>query len=131
MNFAKGLMKLEMCPVIEGEGKEWKFLGIWSKNRWEWTVSLLACMHFKATVVGFYDAMGVEQVEYILNQTELTSIVCAGAYAEKIIKMKSEGMATHVRDLILMEGETISDEMRQNATSDLKIRIHNYNDVVE
>lgn len=38
----------------------WRFLGIWAKNRWEWTVSLLAAMHYKITGVGFYDAMSTE-----------------------------------------------------------------------
>jgi len=56
--------------------------------------------------------MGVEQVEYILNQTEMSTIVCSGQYAEKIIQMKSEGMAAHVNNLILMEGEQINDEKR-------------------
>ena len=83
-------------PEIDGEGKKWRFLGIWAKNRWEWTVSLLACMHLDATVVGFYDAMGVEQVDYILNQTQMTTIVCSKDYAEKIAKMRSEGGASQV-----------------------------------
>jgi len=68
-NFAKGLLCKGLCPPTEGEdpSKQWHFLGIWAKNRWEWTVSLLACMHYGITTVGFYDAMGVDQVEFILN----------------------------------------------------------------
>jgi len=30
-----------MLPVIENEGL-WRFMGILSKNRWEWTVTELA-----------------------------------------------------------------------------------------
>lgn len=41
----------------------------------------------------------------------MTTIVCAAEYAAKIIKMKEEGMAMHVSALILMEGETLSDEL--------------------
>ena len=66
-NFAKNVKKLNLAPPVEGEGRTWNFLGIWSKNRWEWTVALLANMHYKVTTVGFYDAMGAEQVDYILN----------------------------------------------------------------
>ena len=54
--FAKGMMLKNLCPQIEGEGKLWRFIGIWAKNRWEWTNTLLACMHYKITTVGFYDA---------------------------------------------------------------------------
>ena len=58
--FAKGLMILDLCPQIEGEDKIWRFLGIWSKNRYEWASALLAAMHYKITTVGFYDAMSAE-----------------------------------------------------------------------
>lgn len=70
-NFAKGMMKYNLCPEIEGEGKQWRFLGIWTKNRWEWTASLIASMFYSVTTVGFYDAMSAEQVDYIINQTEM------------------------------------------------------------
>ena len=57
---AKGIMLRSLCPAIEAEGRRWHFLGIWAKNRWEWTVSLLAAMNYNVTVVGFYDAMSVD-----------------------------------------------------------------------
>ena len=59
-SFAKGLMVLDLCPKVEGDGRDWRFLGIWSKNRWEWTTTLLATMHYKITAVGFFDAMSNE-----------------------------------------------------------------------
>uniref|UniRef100_UPI0035C6CB46 AMP-binding protein n=1 Tax=Serratia quinivorans TaxID=137545 RepID=UPI0035C6CB46 len=68
-------MVLNLCPQIEGEEKMWRFIGIWMKNRWEWTATLLASMHYKITTVGFYDAMSSEQVDFILNQTEMTTVV--------------------------------------------------------
>ena len=54
------MMKLDLCPQVEGEGKQWRFLGIWAKNREEWTTSMLSAMHFSITAVGFYDAMSAE-----------------------------------------------------------------------
>ena len=87
-SFSKGLVNMNLCPEIEGEGKQWKFLGIWLKNRWEWSASLIACMHYSITAVGFYDAMSVEQVDFILNQTELQTLVVSPDYADKIVKMK-------------------------------------------
>ena len=45
-NFGKGLVTLNLCPEVEGEGKPWRFIGVWAKNRWEWTNTLLAGMHF-------------------------------------------------------------------------------------
>jgi len=50
-------------------------------------------MHYKITTVGFYDAMGTSAVEFILNQTEMTTIICSGFYVGKLVQMKSDGMA--------------------------------------
>lgn len=82
-----------LITEVEGEGKMWKFCGIWMKNRWEWSASLLSCMHFSITAVGFYDAMSVEQVDFILNQTEMSSMICSPDYAQKIVSMKESGKA--------------------------------------
>ena len=70
-NLARGLRKNNFCPEVadEFEGKHFSFCGIWSKNRQEWLTTLLGCMHYNYTVVGFYDAMGVKSVDFILNQT--------------------------------------------------------------
>ena len=39
---AAGLASMDLTPTIEAEGKEWKFLGIQSKNRKEWNLLHLA-----------------------------------------------------------------------------------------
>lgn len=51
----------------QAEGRSWSFNGIWSLNRAEWAITLLAGMHYDITTVGFYDAMGIDQVDFILN----------------------------------------------------------------
>lgn len=52
------MFRHSMTPEIEGEGKIWRFAGIWSQNRPEWSKIELACMNYGITTVGFYDAMG-------------------------------------------------------------------------
>ena len=91
----------DLCPLIGEEG--FRFCGIWSKNRWEWSTTLIACMYYKVIVVGFYDSMGFDAVEFILNQTELTSIVCASDYVKKILAMRENGMAAKIKTLIAMD----------------------------
>ena len=53
------MVALKLAPEVDDEGKKWRFIGIWSKNRAEWAKVLLSCMHYSITTVGFYDAMGV------------------------------------------------------------------------
>lgn len=127
-NFAKGLMSLDLCPAVEGEGRPWHFLGVWAKNREEWTVSLLGAMYYSVTVVGFYDAMAKEQVDYILNQTEMRTVVCSNVYARKLIEMKKDGMAQHLTGLIIAtegpNGEI--DEDNQEGARTLGLTCHSF-----
>lgn len=54
-------------------------------------LQLCAGMHYNITNVGFYDAMSVNAVDYIMNQTELTTIFCEGGLVKKIVGMKNKG----------------------------------------
>ena len=44
-NFSLGAMELGLVPEIEAEDKQWRFLGIKSKNRAEWYSAHLGNMH--------------------------------------------------------------------------------------
>lgn len=90
---ARGLQTLDLCPSIEAEDTQWRFIGIWSKNRYEWTSTLLAATHYNIATVGFYEAQGKAAIDYILNQTQLTTVVCAGPQTAKLVDIVSEGLA--------------------------------------
>jgi len=42
----------------EGDGRKWKFVGIWSKNRQEYFHTHTANMYFNYTTIGIFDSMG-------------------------------------------------------------------------
>ena len=109
-SLARGLEAGGFCPEVDAEeGKKIRFCGLWSKNRWEWSLTLLACMHYNITAVGFFDAMGAVQMDFILKQTELTSIMSAPEYIPILIKMKKDGQAVHVVNIISL-GDSIDAE---------------------
>lgn len=56
---AQGMNSLGLATETEGDDKKWKFVGIWSKNRWEWLATHIANMYFNHTSIGFFDSMGV------------------------------------------------------------------------
>jgi len=37
---------LKLVTETEGDGRKWKFVGIWSLNRWEWLATYIANMYF-------------------------------------------------------------------------------------
>ena len=85
-----------MCPVqehIKEDGKVWRFAGIWSRNRWEWNTCFFATQLLNVSLIGFYDAMGLETVEYIVKQHTLPTIFCSQDGLRNFIGMRTEGMA--------------------------------------
>lgn len=98
-DYAKGMQKLGLIPLIENEGT-WKFMGILAKNRWEWTVTELASVRQGATTVAFYDTLGPSALEYIIKQTELTTISCSGNYLDTLIKLKVSGRVPTLQNLV-------------------------------
>lgn len=54
-NFSLGVKALGLCPEVEHEGKMWKFMGIKSRNRYEWYTGHLGNMHQDVTTVAFFD----------------------------------------------------------------------------
>lgn len=109
-SFGSGLEALELCPEVDADGSVYKFLGLYSKNREEWTIADLACIYYNITTVPFYDALGAESMEYMLEQTGLITLFISQENLPRILKLKSEGKTSDLKYLILME--RASDELR-------------------
>jgi len=74
------LIALDLIPKIaveEENGNEYRFLGIYAKNREEWAITHLANTSVSGTTVALYDTLGPNAIEFVLRQTELTSVSCA------------------------------------------------------
>jgi len=67
-NLAKGYVALNLLDELEGEkGTMWRFMGIYAKNREEWSVTHLANLSLSGTTVAFYDTLGPQAVEFVLS----------------------------------------------------------------
>jgi long-chain acyl-CoA synthetase len=75
-------------------------LGIYSKNREEWVLTDIANLKTSVVTVGFYDTLGPTAVEYILKQTLLTTVACSSDYLPSFIKLKKEGKAVALENII-------------------------------
>jgi long-chain acyl-CoA synthetase len=100
-----------LAPVVQGEGKDQRFIAIWAKNREEWTMTLLAGMKVRTTVFGFYDAQGPESVNMIVEQTELSTIFCSADFVKKITTMKKTGTAKTIVNVVSFDKVSEADRM--------------------
>jgi long-subunit acyl-CoA synthetase (AMP-forming) len=66
-SLSHGFIALDLVPTMNAEGKDWRFMGIQSKNRKEWVLTNLANMHQKVTSVALYDTLGPEATRFVCN----------------------------------------------------------------
>ena len=67
INASCGIDTLKLCPEINHDGVDWRFLGIHSRNREEWAVMDLACLRSSITIVPFFDSLGKEALSFVIN----------------------------------------------------------------
>ena len=84
-----GYLALDMVPAIQAEDKEWRFLGIQSKNRAEWLLTHFANIFKSVTTVALYDTLGVEAIKYCVDQTEMTTVAGTMDCLRKLADLKA------------------------------------------
>ena len=107
--FLYGITKYNLCPEISvndetlGGETKMKFMGIYSRNREEWLVGSFGCQMDSIAIVTLYDTLGINSIEYILNETELTTIIAETKTFEKIIDVKKNNKFGKVENIISLK----------------------------
>ena len=129
ISFAKGVEKLGLCPEVESKlNGKFKFLGIYSRNRPEWVIADLASHCNSVTVVTIYDTLGLQAIEYILTQTQLTTIVIESIGLKKILELAKNNKTGKLKQLILVDND---DEESANELSKLGIKIYKFDEIYD
>lgn len=118
-NFASGLVALDMVPSIkEFKNYELHLFGVYSKNREEYIIADFAAILFGLTSVPIYDTLGVQAMEFILDQTKVTTIVGSGECVKKFIEGKKYG---YVKNIILFDPITDTALLEEISKSGVKL----------
>ncbi|CDW80102.1 long-chain-fatty-acid--ligase 5 [Stylonychia lemnae] len=124
---ARGIASLNLSPEIETEGTTWKFLGIHSRNREEWTVMNLACLRSAITIVPFFDSLGKDALSFVINQAELQTMCIESKNFENLINLQQDGKIPSLKSIVIFEGVTITQRQRAESQG---IRILSFQDVL-
>jgi long-chain acyl-CoA synthetase len=100
------MAQLNLTPEVNHDGTQWKFMGVYSKNREEWALTDLANIKNSVTSIAFYDTLGPLAVEFVIKQTELASVSCAGQYVSVLLKLKKDGKANSILNIISFDAVT-------------------------
>ena len=130
INFAKGAELLKLCPLFHSKlNGDFKFLGIYAKNRVEWIVAYLGSHANSATVVTIYDTLGLKAMEYIFWQTELETILIEACNLANILKLIKEKKTNKLKNLIVTDSEDEPEILQEIKT--LGINVYTFEEIIE
>ena len=110
INFSRGLNILNLCPLIKFEDEQpFRFLGIYSRNKKEWLLSYLGAMRDSITIVTIYETLGDKAVEFILEQSQVTTIVIEIKAIKKIYELAKRNKTFKLKNLLVIDKEDDED----------------------
>jgi long-chain acyl-CoA synthetase len=98
-----------------------KFLGFLAKTRLEWIVGNFGCQFDTITIIPLYETLGINSIEYILKQTELTDIFVETNSLELLLKLKETNQIGNIKNIIYL----LCDEEKPNI-EETKEKLKNY-----
>jgi long-chain acyl-CoA synthetase len=82
--------------------------GLFLKNCSAWIIAEQACYAQSAVTVPLYDTLGPEPVQYIINQTGMSAILCS--VLELPVLLRVCGSCPHVKTIIVKDARSDVDE---------------------
>ncbi|KAF7654848.1 hypothetical protein LDENG_00064180 [Lucifuga dentata] len=80
------------------------FIGIFAQNRPEWIISELACYTYSMVAVPLYDTLGPEALVFIINQAEISTVVCDNQNkAEMLLQNREKGQTSVLQTIVIMD----------------------------
>ena len=129
-NFCLGLNLMKFCPEISFENEGiFRFLGMYSRNKKEWLLSFLGAMKDSITIVTIYETLGDLAIEYILEQTQLTTVVIELKALKTIFELAIKKKIFNLKNLIVIEKE--DDEETCKKLEELGLNLYSWEEIVE
>ena len=95
-------------------------LGLYTKNCMEFVLAEHAAYSISGIAVPFYDTLGPDTVEFILQQTSLKTVLCTRTQLPKLCRAKQTGNCPHFGAVILVDG-VIPEAAEQAASAGLQV----------
>lgn len=134
-----GCFALNLVPDVEGEGdgKTWRFMGVQSKNRVEWSLLNVAGMLNAVTTVPLYDTLGEDASRYIFKQTKMATLAVPMELVAKICDMKKndaqlaeeEQMCQSLVNILVFEDAIFDNEELKGKIAEAGLQLFTLNQI--
>ncbi|KAF4654170.1 hypothetical protein FOL47_010108 [Perkinsus chesapeaki] len=122
VNFGRGIEELNL---LSDDGSM-RLIGLYMKNRSEWVIAEQGAFTRRATTVPLYDTLGEDVVDYIVNQTLLTTVVCTASQIPRLILCKAE--CPTLSTLVCVDPDACSETVL-NDCKDAGLQFYSFSDV--
>uniref|UniRef100_A0A7N6BCE0 Long-chain-fatty-acid--CoA ligase n=1 Tax=Anabas testudineus TaxID=64144 RepID=A0A7N6BCE0_ANATE len=79
-------------------------IGIFAQNRPEWIIAELACYTYSMVAVPLYDTLGPEALVFIIDQAELSTVICDNkSKAEILLQNREKGQTPLLKNIVIMD----------------------------
>ena len=134
--FLYGITKFNLCPEIsvdDDNNEKMKFMGFYCRTREEWIVGSFGCQMDSVTIVPIYDTLGMNSMEFILKQTELTTILAETKKFDMILKMKEENKLVNVKNIIYLHCNEEKEDIEETKEKlkNLGLNVISYDTIME
>ena len=110
------------------------FVGVHSKNSVEWILLDIANLCYGMTTMPLYDTLGEPAVDFMLNETELTTLFIGSDQVVAHSKRIKEGRAKFLKNLVIMDEEFLTadeNKILQELETSKLIKWMKFSDVIE
>ena len=108
-------------PLIPRNGDGLGIVGIYAVNREEWIITDMACALQGLTTVPLYDTLGVDNIEYIINQTEMTCVAASTKQIPTITSLRKAGKVPSLRHVLHFESLAPADKAEIEQSTGLSL----------
>eukprot|EP00057_Strongylocentrotus_purpuratus_P020871 XP_011675345.1 PREDICTED: long-chain-fatty-acid--CoA ligase 6 [Strongylocentrotus purpuratus] len=95
------------------------------KSPLQWSITEQACNRFSFVLIPLYDTLGPDACKYIINQAEISTVVCDTEARASLLLKKADQMPG-LKRIVLMS--PITDELRKT-TEELDVKLLQYREV--
>lgn len=101
------ILNLDLAPVVHHEGySAGRFIVVYEKNCEQWLTLDIGCCLYGITLVPVFDSLGLEAVEYIFSQTEVSTVFASGSNIDLLLEGAKAGKICNVNTVVCMQGYT-------------------------
>jgi long-chain acyl-CoA synthetase len=106
---------LYTMKLLQRNSDNMLLLGLYVKNCVEWVLGEHAIYTLGGATVPLYDTLGSDVVQYILNHTDLTAVLCSQCEVQSLCDAKQSGKCNKFQYIIVIDG--VTDNLLQLAKS--------------